>query len=163
IMRTRRGAVNLRPKERPPRARSGRGTVPIGVGAPILTEARPRRRRATSREQFEAAVTGCVVTALLAAAISLGPATSATSTPPRPPQQARATPAPSTGRTSPAPSVPTDGTVSLRAAITAINAGTDLDDTDTSTQSPGTFGTNETINFSIAGTGVQTISPTSAL
>src|SRR5262245_62857046 len=48
-----------------------------------------------------------------------------------------------------------DHKVTLREAITAINAGNDLGDADISGQTPGTFGTNDTINFSI-GTGVQT-------
>ncbi|HZK80922.1 MAG TPA: CSLREA domain-containing protein, partial [Humisphaera sp.] len=52
---------------------------------------------------------------------------------------------------------PNDGTVSLREAITAINAGTELGDTNITAQNPGTFGTNDTINFNIPGTGVHTI------
>jgi CSLREA domain-containing protein len=52
---------------------------------------------------------------------------------------------------------PNDGTVSLREAITAINAGNDLGDPDITAQSPGTFGVNDTINFNITGAGVQTI------
>jgi CSLREA domain-containing protein len=52
---------------------------------------------------------------------------------------------------------PNDGTVSLREAITAINAGTNLGDPDIIAQNPGTFGTNDTIRFNIPGTGVRTI------
>src|SRR5437660_8063771 len=44
---------------------------------------------------------------------------------------------------------PNDGSVSLREAITAINAGTDLGDADIMNQNPGTFGGNDTINFGI--------------
>src|SRR6476659_6582810 len=53
---------------------------------------------------------------------------------------------------------PNSGSVSLREAITAINAGNDLGDPDIVAQSPGTFGTNDTINFNIPGAGVKTIS-----
>jgi CSLREA domain-containing protein len=52
---------------------------------------------------------------------------------------------------------PNDGTVSLREAITAINAGSNLGDPDISAQSPGTFGVNDTIIFNISGSGVKTI------
>ena len=52
---------------------------------------------------------------------------------------------------------PNSGTVSLRKAITAINAGNDLGDPDIVTQSPGTFGINDTVNFNIPGAGVETI------
>jgi CSLREA domain-containing protein len=52
---------------------------------------------------------------------------------------------------------PNDGTVSLREAITAINAGNDLGDPDITAQSPGTFGVNDTINFNVPGAGVKTI------
>jgi CSLREA domain-containing protein len=52
---------------------------------------------------------------------------------------------------------PNDGTVSLREAITAINAGTNLGDPDIIAQNPGTFGVNDTINFNIPGPGVHTI------
>src|SRR5215470_9507908 len=52
---------------------------------------------------------------------------------------------------------PNNGTVSLREAITAINAGNDLSDPDIAAQNPGTFGTNDTINFNIPGAGVHTI------
>src|SRR3954464_3742318 len=53
-----------------------------------------------------------------------------------------------------------DGSVSLREAITAINAGNDLGDPNIIAQAPGTFGTNDTINFNIAGGGVKTINVT---
>ncbi len=52
---------------------------------------------------------------------------------------------------------PNDGSVSLREAITAINAGNELGDADITAQTPGTFGTADTINFNIPGTGVHTI------
>ena len=52
---------------------------------------------------------------------------------------------------------PNDGSVSLREAITAINAGNDLGDPDVTAQNPGTFGTNDTINFNSNASGVQTI------
>src|ERR1051326_5867814 len=52
---------------------------------------------------------------------------------------------------------PNDGSVSLREAITASNAGNDLGDPDITSQSPGTFGPLNTINFNIAGSGVKTI------
>jgi CSLREA domain-containing protein len=52
---------------------------------------------------------------------------------------------------------PNDGSVSLREAITAINAGNDLGDPDITAQNPGTFGPLDTINFNIAGAGVKTI------
>src|SRR3954447_22985616 len=52
---------------------------------------------------------------------------------------------------------PNDGSVSLREAITAMNAGNDLGDPDISNQNPGSFGTNNTINFNIPGSGVKTI------
>jgi CSLREA domain-containing protein len=52
---------------------------------------------------------------------------------------------------------PNDGSVSLREAIQAINAGSTTD-TDILNQNPGTFGTNDTINFNISAAGtVQTI------
>lgn len=44
---------------------------------------------------------------------------------------------------------PGDGSVSLREAITAINAGNDLGDHDIAMQNPGTFGTNDAIHFMI--------------
>jgi CSLREA domain-containing protein len=49
--------------------------------------------------------------------------------------------------------IPNDGSVSLREAITAINAGNNLGDPDIIAQNPGTFGTNDTIKFNIPGTG----------
>src|SRR5947208_4976597 len=52
---------------------------------------------------------------------------------------------------------PNDGTVSLREAITAINAGNNLGDPDITAQSPGTFGTADAIHFNISGSGVHTI------
>src|SRR5438874_439016 len=52
---------------------------------------------------------------------------------------------------------PNDGTVSLREAITAVNAGNDLGDPDITAQNPGIFGVNDTINFNISGAGVHTI------
>jgi hypothetical protein len=58
---------------------------------------------------------------------------------------------------------PNDGSVSLREAITSINAGNDLGDPDITAQNPGTFGTNDRINFNIAGAGVHTIMPTTSL
>ena len=57
---------------------------------------------------------------------------------------------------------PNDGAVTLREAITAINAGSTTD-TDITAQNPGTFGTNDAIHFNISGTGVQTIEPSSEL
>src|SRR6478672_1372476 len=57
---------------------------------------------------------------------------------------------------------PNDHSVSLREAIKAVNAGNDLGDPDITAQAPGTFGTNDTINFNISGGGVQTISPATA-
>ena len=38
-----------------------------------------------------------------------------------------------------------------------MNAGNDLGDPNIASQNPGTFGTNDTINFNIAGAGVKTI------
>jgi CSLREA domain-containing protein len=58
---------------------------------------------------------------------------------------------------------PNDGSVSLREAVTAINAGNDLGDPDITAQNPGTFGTNDRINFNIAGAGVHTITLTPVL
>lgn len=52
---------------------------------------------------------------------------------------------------------PNDGSVSLREAIAAIRAGNNLGDPDITAQNPGTFGTNDTINFNIPGNAVQTI------
>jgi CSLREA domain-containing protein len=56
---------------------------------------------------------------------------------------------------------PNDGTVSLREALTAINAGNNLGDPDI-VNTGAAFGTNDTIDFNI-GTGVQTISLLAAL
>jgi len=53
---------------------------------------------------------------------------------------------------------PNDGSVSLREAISAINAGKNLGDPDIIAQSPGIFGTNDTIHFAIPGAGAHTIS-----
>ena len=50
-----------------------------------------------------------------------------------------------------------NGGVSLREAITAIDAGNDLGDSDITGQNPGAFGTDDTINFNIPGAGVHTI------
>jgi uncharacterized repeat protein (TIGR01451 family)/CSLREA domain-containing protein len=58
---------------------------------------------------------------------------------------------------------PNDGSVSLREAIAAINAGTNLGDPDIIAQSPGTFGTNDKILFSIPGSGLHTIAPAANL
>src|SRR5436305_12255561 len=59
--------------------------------------------------------------------------------------------------------IATDGAVTLREAIAAINAGNDLGNADITSQNPGTFGTSDTINFNIAGAGVRTINATAAL
>src|SRR5947209_1871013 len=56
---------------------------------------------------------------------------------------------------------PNDGSVSLREAITAVNAGNNLGDLDITWL--GIFGTNDTIHFSISGAGVQTITLGAAL
>src|SRR5207248_11755565 len=53
---------------------------------------------------------------------------------------------------------PNDGFVSLREAITAVNAVSSLGDPDIVAQGPGTFGTNDTINFNIPGAGAKSIS-----
>lgn len=53
--------------------------------------------------------------------------------------------------------IPNDGSVSLREAIQAINAGNDLGDPDIVAQNPGTFGVNDMIRFAISGTGRQVI------
>lgn len=55
--------------------------------------------------------------------------------------------------------VPSDGIVSLREAIEAINTGNTLGDPDLIAQSPGTFGTNDKILFNIPGAGLHTIAP----
>src|SRR5437868_7457627 len=46
---------------------------------------------------------------------------------------------------------PNDGTVSLREALTALNAGNDLGDPDITAQNPGIFGANDRANFNIPG------------
>ncbi len=56
-----------------------------------------------------------------------------------------------------------DGKVTLREAITSINAGNDLGDPDITAQNPGTFGSSDTINFNIAGAGVHLITTSSSL
>jgi VCBS repeat-containing protein len=61
------------------------------------------------------------------------------------------------------PLSPGDGSVSLREAISAINAGNDLGDADIIAQSPGTFGIADQIGFDIDGGGAQTIRVTSGL
>jgi hypothetical protein len=58
---------------------------------------------------------------------------------------------------------PNNGSVSLREAMTAINAGNNLGDPDIIAQNPGDFGANDRINFSISGAGVRTITPASVL
>lgn len=52
---------------------------------------------------------------------------------------------------------PNDGSVSLREAITALNAGNNLGDPDIIAQNPGTFGSGDNIRFNISGAGVHTI------
>jgi CSLREA domain-containing protein len=52
---------------------------------------------------------------------------------------------------------PNNGSVSLREAITAVNAGSDLGDPDITAHSSGAFGMNDTIEFDIPGAGVHTI------
>jgi CSLREA domain-containing protein len=54
-------------------------------------------------------------------------------------------------------STPNNGTVTLRKAITAINAGTDVSEPDIQGATTGTFGVNDTILFNIAGSGPSTI------
>jgi CSLREA domain-containing protein len=56
-----------------------------------------------------------------------------------------------------------DGQVTLREAITSINAGNDLGDPDITAQNPGVYGTSDTIDFNIAGAGVHLIATTSSL
>lgn len=56
---------------------------------------------------------------------------------------------------------PADGKITLREAITSINAGNDLGDSDIAAQTPGVYGTNDMIHFNIAGGGVHTIAPAS--
>lgn len=58
---------------------------------------------------------------------------------------------------------PGDGKVTLREAITSINAGNDLGDADIAAQSPGVYGTNDTVRFNIAGAGVHVITTTSSM
>jgi uncharacterized repeat protein (TIGR01451 family)/CSLREA domain-containing protein len=58
---------------------------------------------------------------------------------------------------------PNDGSVSLREAITAANANSDLGDQDIIAQNPGTFGAGDTIQFDIPGSGVHTITPLSVV
>src|SRR5262249_22580183 len=53
---------------------------------------------------------------------------------------------------------PNDGSMSLREAITALDAGNALGDPDVVAQNPGTFGSNDTIRFAIPGAGLHTIS-----
>jgi hypothetical protein len=53
---------------------------------------------------------------------------------------------------------PGDGSVSLREAIAAINAGNNLGDPDIIAQNPGTFGVNDAIRFNIPGAGPHQIS-----
>src|SRR5262245_19622237 len=50
-----------------------------------------------------------------------------------------------------------NGNVSLREAITAVNAGNDLGDPDITAQSSGAFGVDDSIEFVIPGDGVHTI------
>jgi hypothetical protein len=72
--------------------------------------------------------------------------------------ESRTTPAVITVTTATDDSTPGNGLVSLREAIAAINAGTALTDPDILGQNPGTFGSNDTINFNIAGAGAKTLS-----
>jgi hypothetical protein len=58
---------------------------------------------------------------------------------------------------------PNDGSVSLREAITAIDAGSDLGDPDIIAQTQGPFGVDDEIRFDSSGPGVLTIKPSSAL
>src|SRR6476659_924219 len=62
---------------------------------------------------------------------------------------------------------PNDGSVSLREAITAANANNALGDPDIvaqlAAQAPNTLGVGDTIQFSVPGSGVHTIKPTSSL
>jgi len=59
--------------------------------------------------------------------------------------------------------VANDGSVSLREAITALNNGSAGGDNDITSQGPGTFGVNDTIDFNIGGGGAQTITTSSDL
>src|SRR6516164_2649756 len=65
--------------------------------------------------------------------------------------ESRTTPAVITVTTAADDSTPGNGVVSLREAMTAINAGTALADPDILGQNPGAFGSNDTINFNISG------------
>jgi hypothetical protein len=47
--------------------------------------------------------------------------------------------------------------VSVREAIRSFNQGNDLGDPNITSQNPGTYGTNDRVNFNIPGSGVQTI------
>jgi hypothetical protein len=58
---------------------------------------------------------------------------------------------------------PGDGTVSLREAIAAIDAGNDLGDPDITADASGPFGTGDEIVFGLQGPGVPAITPSSAL
>ncbi len=64
--------------------------------------------------------------------------------------------------TSAADNTTVDSAVTLREAITSINNGADLN-ADVTANRTGTYGTSDTINFNIAGAGVHTITPASAL
>src|SRR5437016_12902395 len=46
---------------------------------------------------------------------------------------------------------PNDGSVSLREALTAVNAGNDLGDPDITAQNPGTFRANDKTQFNVPG------------
>ncbi len=56
-----------------------------------------------------------------------------------------------------------DGKVTLREAMTSINTGNDLGDSDIAGQSPGVYGVSDAIHFNIAAAGVHTIAPVSPL
>src|SRR5207248_1417853 len=58
--------------------------------------------------------------------------------------------------------LPNEGSVSIREAISAINAGFTTD-ADILNQSPGSFGANDTIRFNLSASGPFTIRPSSAL
>src|SRR5256885_1948904 len=51
--------------------------------------------------------------------------------------------------------LPGDGIVSLKEAIFAMNGGNILGNPDINAQSPGAFGTNDTIKFNIPGAGLH--------
>ena len=53
--------------------------------------------------------------------------------------------------------VPNNGAVSLREAITSINAGNNLGDPDIIAQNPGSFAADNQIHFGIPGDGLHTI------